>query len=101
RHPCQHATILASGLNPLAIHIAMYLTFWYATFHHHLVEPALTDRFIWMGRRRMIIGPGFSTAAVLLAFLDPVLSLGAYVLYPIVFIVPGRIDRLWRRQAVR
>ena len=100
-HPFEQATIVAYGLNLLAIQIAMYLTFWYATFHHHLVEAGLNDRFIWMARRRMIIGPGFSTAAVLLAFLDPVLSLGAYVLYPIVFVVPGRIDRLWRRQEVR
>ena len=100
-HPFEQVTIVAYGLNLLAIQLSMYLTFWYATFHHHLVEAGLNDRFIWMARRRMIIGPGFSTAAVLLAFLDPVLSLGAYVLYPIVFIVPGRIDRLWRRQEVR
>src|SRR5438094_296439 len=36
-----------------------------------------------------------------LSFVTPVLSLGAYVLYPVFFILPGRIDRLWRRQEVK
>ena len=100
-HPFEQVTIVAYGLNLLAIQTAMYLTFWYATYHHHLVEAGLNDRFIWLARRRLILGPAFSAAAVLLAFLDPVVSLGAYVLYPAFFIVPGRIDRLWRRQEVR
>src|SRR5881397_1982135 len=88
------------GLNLLAIQIFVFLTLWYATLHHHLVEAGLNDRFIWLARRRMLMGPGFSAAAILVSFLNPVLSLGAYVLYPVFFIVPGRIDRLWRRQEV-
>ncbi|HKW42649.1 MAG TPA: TMEM175 family protein [Thermoplasmata archaeon] len=100
-HPLEQVTIVAYGLNLLAIQSAMYLTLWYATYHHHLVEAGLNDRFIWLARRRLILGPAFSAAAVLLAFLDPVVSLAAYVLYPAFFIVPGRIDRLWRRQEVR
>src|SRR5439155_352801 len=50
---------------------------------------------------RMLMGPGFSGAAILVSFVNPILSLGAYVLYPVFFIVPGRIDRLWRRQEVK
>jgi len=34
----------------------------------------------------------------LLSFLDARLSLGVYVLFPIIFILPGRIDRFWPRQ---
>src|SRR5438876_11917164 len=77
------------------------LTFWYATFHHHLVEAGLNDRFIWLGRRRMLMGPCFSAAALLVSFLNPLFSLGAYVLYPVFFIMPGRIDRFWRPQEVK
>jgi len=92
---------VAYGLNLLAIQIFMFLTLWYATLHHHLVEAGLNDRFIWLARRRTLMGPAFSAAAILVSFLNPVLSLGAYVLYPVFFIVPGRIDRLWRRQEVK
>ena len=100
-HPFEQLTIVAYGLNLLAIQIFMFLTLWYATLHHHLVEAGLNDRFIWLARRRTLMGPAFSAAAILVSFLNPVLSLGAYVLYPVFFIVPGRIDRLWRRQEVR
>src|SRR5213594_2775040 len=100
-HPFEQVTIVAYGLNLLAIQIFMFLTLWYATLHHHLVEAGLNDRFIWLARRRMLMGPVFSAAAILLSFVNPILSLGAYVLYPVFFIVPGRIDRLWRRQEVK
>lgn len=100
-HPFEQVTIVAYGLNLLAIQIFLFLTLFYATYHHHLVEAGLNDRFIWLGRRRILMGPCFSAAAILLSFLHPVLSLGAYVLYPVFFIVPGRIDRTWRRQEIR
>ncbi len=100
-HPFEQVTIVAYGLNLLAAQISMYLTFWYATFHHHLVDAGLNDRFIWMARRRMLMGPGLSSAAILVSFLNSILSLGAYVLYPVFFILPGRIDRLWRRQELK
>jgi len=100
-HPFEQVTIVAYGFNLLAIQVFMFLAFWYATFHHHLVEAGLNDRFIWLGRRRMLMGPCFSAAAIVLSFVNPVFSLGAYVLYPVFFITPGRIDRLWRRQEVK
>jgi len=100
-HPFEQVTIVAYGLNLLAAQTSMYLTFWYATFHHHLVDAGLNDRFIWRARRRMVMGPCFSSAAILVSFLSPIFSLGAYMLYPAFFILPGRIDRLWRRQEVK
>src|SRR5207245_181318 len=45
-HPFEQLTIVAYGLNLLAIQIFMFLTLWYATLHHHLVEAGLNDRFI-------------------------------------------------------
>src|SRR5437870_11796672 len=100
-HPFLPVTIVAYGLNLLATQMSMFLAIWYATFHHHLSDAGRNDRFIWMARRRMLMGPVFSAAAILRAFVDPLVSLGAYVAFPVVFIVPGRIDRLWRRQEVR
>src|SRR6266567_4069555 len=100
-HPFEQVTIVAYGLNLLAVQTTLYASFWYATFHHHLVEAGVNDQLIWLGRRRMLLGPCFSTAAVLVSFLNPILSLGVYVLYPVFYIMPGRIDRFWRRQEVR
>ena len=100
-HPFEQVTIVAYGLNLLAVQVFMFLTLWYATFHHHLVEAGLNDHFIWLGQRRILIGPGFSTVAILVSFLNPVFSLATFMLCPAFFILPGRIDRLWRRQEVK
>src|SRR5438034_596869 len=81
--------------------LGLSLTIPYITGPANQQLPALEDRFIWRARRRMLMGPGFSGAAILVSFVNPILSLGAYVLYPVFFIVPGRIDRLWRRQEVK
>src|SRR5437867_11666720 len=96
-HPFEQVTTVAYGLNLLAIQVFMLLAFWYATFHHHLVEAGLNDRFIWLGRRRMLLGPCSSAAALLRSFLNPAFSLGAYVLSPLSLTLPGRIARLRRR----
>src|SRR2546425_572809 len=45
-HPFEQLTIVAYGLNLLAIQIFMFLTLWYATLHHHLVEAGLNDRLL-------------------------------------------------------
>ena len=64
----------------------------------HLVDADMDERIIRSGKRRILLGPCFSAAAILLSFLDARLSLGVYVLFPVIFILPGRIDRFWPRQ---
>ncbi len=96
--------VVVTGVLTYALSFVTLGVFWVG---HHVGFQVVkrTDRtfiwLIWLARRRMLMGPGFSAAAILLAFVDPVLSLGAYVLYPVFFILPGRIDRLWRRQEVK
>jgi len=29
---------------------------------------------------------------------SPLISLGTYVVFPMIFVLPGRIDAFWRRQ---
>src|SRR3989449_7033465 len=52
-HPFEPVTIVAYGLNLLAIQISMYLTFCYATFHHNMVKSGLKDRLIWLTSLRI------------------------------------------------
>jgi uncharacterized membrane protein len=100
RHVVEQLTIVAYGLNLLAAQLLLYVTFWYATVHHHLVDSDLDEALIRMARRRILMGPCLSGGAILISFLNPILSLGVYVLFPILYILPGRIDVLWRRQEI-
>lgn len=100
RHDLDQATIVVYGLNLLAVQAFLYTSFAYATIHHHLVDATLDETFIRSGRRRILLGPCFSSAAILLSFLNPLLSLGVYVLFPVIFMLPGRVDSFWRRQEI-
>ncbi len=108
-HEIQQLTIAAYGFNLLAVQLSLYGSYWYATVHHHLVDADLDDALIRMGhdalirmgRRRMLLGPCLSGGAILISFLNPILSLGVYMLFPILYILPGRIDVFWRRQELR
>jgi uncharacterized membrane protein len=92
------STLVAYGLNLIAVQLSLYAAFWYATVHHHLVDADLDPSIIRAGRRRILLGPCVSVVAILLTFVDPYLSLGIFVLFPVVFILPGRIDVFFRRQ---
>ena len=98
RHDLERVTLIAYGLNLLAVQFLLYASFWYATVHHHLVDAELDAAIIRSGRRRILLGPCLSTLAILLSFVNPLISLGAYVVFPVVFVLPGRIDAFWRRQ---
>jgi uncharacterized membrane protein len=98
RHDLEQVTIVVYGLNLIAVQLFLYSTFWYATVHHHLVDADLDQRVIRSGRRRILLGPCLSTAAILLSFVNPLLSLGVYMLFPVLYIFPGRIDWFWLRQ---
>lgn len=100
RHDLERVTLVAYGLNLLAVQLLLYASFWYATLHHHLVDAELDPTIIQSGRRRILLGPCLSAAAILLSFVDPLISLGTYVVFPVVFILPGRIDAFWRRQEI-
>jgi uncharacterized membrane protein len=100
-HQIQPLTVGAYGFNLLAVQLSLYGTYWYATLHHHLVDADLDDAVIRLARRRMLMGPCLSVAAILISFLNPILSLGVYMLFPILYILPGRIDVFWRRQELR
>jgi uncharacterized membrane protein len=100
RHVFEQVTLVSYGLNLLAVQFMLYASFRYATLHHHLVDAELDPTVIESGRRRILLGPCLSAAAILLSFVNPLLSLATYVSYPVVYIFPGRIDALWRRQEV-
>jgi uncharacterized membrane protein len=100
RHDLERVTLVGYGLNLLAVQFLLYASFRYATVHHHLVDADLDPTIIQSGGRRILMGPCLSAAAILLSFVNPILSLGTYVIFPVVFILPGRIDAFWRRQEV-
>ena len=98
RHDLERVTLIAYGLNLLAAEFLLYASFGHATVHPHLVEAELDAAIIRSGRRRILLGPCLPAIAIFLSFVNPLISLGTYVVFPMIFVLPGRIDGFWRRQ---
>lgn len=85
-------TLITAGL--------MYTMLWrYATSHHRLVDPRLSDRLIHLVNKIILAAPLVYLLAIGLSFIQPRLSLVIYFIIPLFYIVPGPIDRLMSREA--
>ena len=78
---------------------------WYATSSHRLVDKDLSPNVSRAGRRRNLTGPLLYLLAIAISFL-PIhvfditgvqLCVVIYVLIPILYILPGRIDTYWQQ----
>lgn len=76
---------------------------WYATRRHRLVEPDLDPALIRAAMRRNLTGPVIYVLAIAVSFLplhlvglnSVQLCLALYVLVPVLYLLPGRIDTYW------
>jgi hypothetical protein len=72
-----------------------------AAHRHRLTDHGLNPQFVRLVTRRILIGPVVFAAATAFAFLSTTIALVIFVLGPVVYFLPGKIDRHWntRREA--
>jgi TMEM175 potassium channel family protein len=69
----------------------------YATHRHRLVDPDMPADIIRIAAVRILFGAFGASVAVALAVVDTRWSLVVFALIPPLYVVPGRVDRFWRR----
>lgn len=80
-------TLIVAGL--------LYTNLWmYATRHRRLVDPNLSDRLIRLVTKIIVAAPFIYLIAIGLSFINPRLSLIMFIITPLLYILPGPIDRL-------
>ena len=94
-YPKQKVAVMIYGANFIALGLAFYLQWWYATSGHRLVGRDLEPEVVSRGRRRMLGGVAVYSCAVLIALANPTLSVILYAAIPLFFIFPSRIDHHW------
>jgi len=87
------------GANLIAIGLVLLWHWMYATHRHRLVDPELDDRMNRFVIRRILIGPALFALAIVLSSLSAVASLILYVVAPLIYVLPGRVDRHWQPSA--
>lgn len=85
------STLIVAGL--------LYSNLWrYATKQHRLVDPNLSDRLIHLVKKIITAAPVIYVLAIALSFWNPRVSLIFFIVTPLLYIVPGPIDKLMSRE---
>lgn len=98
-YPLQPSAQTVYGGNLIAIGMILLWHWSYATHRHRLVDPELDDRMIRSVIRRILIGPALFTLAIASSSFSAVASLVLYVVAPLIYVLPGKVDQHWQRSA--
>jgi uncharacterized membrane protein len=95
RYPMNAAAIVIYGCNALLLEITLFLQWHYATHARRLVGAELETELVARGNKRMLAGICMYSTAIIFAFLIPPASLTLFVLIPVMYILPSRVDYHW------
>ncbi len=94
-YPDHRIAAMVYGCNIMFLGITLYWQWWYATSRHRLVGANLEQELIRNGKTRIRLGFIVNGCAMLLALVNPVLSLAVYILFPIIYLMPSKLDGHW------
>jgi uncharacterized membrane protein len=92
-YPGQRIAVIIYGANLIVVGLVLYLHWWYATRNHRLVDADLDPHVVRLATTRILMAPVIYVVAIGLSFVNTTVSIGIYVLVPVLYILPGRIDR--------
>ena len=92
QHPSDQLAITIYGANLIFCSVAVFWIWTYATKHRQLTEAAIPAKMQCDVRRHLLIAPALYLLAIVLAFWWPIASIAIYIVVPIFYIVPNRID---------
>jgi uncharacterized membrane protein len=96
-NPIDQVRLIIYGVNLIAVGLTLLAATEHAISHEHIDRSRQQPEFISSARRRILTGPAIAGVAILLSFIAPIASLLTFVVMPIPFIFPGRIDAFVRR----
>jgi uncharacterized membrane protein len=92
-YPGQRIAVIIYGANLIVVGLVLYLHWWYATRNHRLVDGELDSHVVRLATTRILMAPVIYVVAIGLSFVNTAVSIGIYVLVPVLYILPGHIDR--------
>lgn len=95
QYPQQQFAIIIYGGTLIITGIALQLLWWYATSGHRLVDKDIDPYLVVKATRRNLVAPSIYLLAVAISFFSTFTSLVIFSLVPMLYILPGSIDRHW------
>lgn len=89
----QPEAIIVYGGSLVLMGLALYGIWAYASTGHRLIDPQLDPKFIALAKWYMLGGSLVYVAAIFISFVQPYLSLGIFLIVPLLYLLPSPIDR--------
>ncbi len=88
--------IILYNFNLIVAGFFMFIHWWYATRDNHLLGQKIESATRRVVSRRILTPPALYLLAIVMSFFSVQLSIVIDILVPIVYVLPNRVDRLFR-----
>ena len=92
-YPRAQVAVAVYGANLVVIGLILEAHWLYATHGHRLIDREVDAGTIRFASRRILVGPVVFGGAIATSFVNTVAALVIFALAPLVYLVPGKIDR--------
>jgi uncharacterized membrane protein len=98
QYPEQQVSVIIYAGTLVATGLVLQLLWWYATSGHRLVDRNIDPRLVQRATRRNLTAPLLYLLAIGISVFSVQASLVLFILVPVYYILPGRIDRHWAQR---
>src|SRR5215467_8763286 len=98
QYPEQRVSIIIYAGTLVITGMVLQALWWYATGSYRLVDRNIDPRLVQRATRRNLTAPLLYLLAIGVSFLSVQISLIFFILVPVYYIFPGRIDRHWMQR---
>jgi uncharacterized membrane protein len=98
QYPGQQISVVIYAGTLVLTGLVLQLLWWYVTSSYRLVDREIDPRLVQRATRRNLMAPLIYLLAIGISFLSVQISLVFFVLVPVLYIFPGRIDRHWTQR---
>lgn len=95
QYPQQQVAVIIYGGTLVITGLVLQLLWWYATSGYRLVDRDIDPHLVQRATRRNLTAPLIYLLAIAVSFLSVEISLIIFVIVPVIYIFPGRIDQHW------
>ena len=98
QYPEQRVSVIIYAGTLVITGLVLQLLWWYATSGHRLVDRNIDPRLVQRATRRNLTAPLIYLLAIGISVFSVPASLVLFILVPVYYILPGRIDRHWAQR---
>ncbi len=99
RYGQDRVSIMFYNLNLILAELLLFTHWWYATRDHHLLGQSIERQVRVIVARRILTPPALYLVAILVSLVSVEASIVIDVLVPIIYVLPNRLDHLFRRNS--